>query len=114
LSLSLTRRPANALVLRLARRIAENLETLDANVFFDEQYEANYLGKMWSTEFLLIFGTASRLVVCLLDKHHKDNISPTFERECFKPRVAYGDVIPIYLDDTVFPGIPKDTIGINS
>lgn len=96
----------------LARHIAENLGTLDANVFFDEQYEANYLGRTWSKEFLRIFGSASRLVVCLLDSHHKNKIWPTFERECFDPRVADGDVIPIFLDDTVFPGIPKDTIGI--
>jgi hypothetical protein len=51
-------------------------------------------------------------VVCLLDKHHKDKIWPTFERECFQPRVADAEVIPIFLDDTAFPGIPKDTIGI--
>ena len=96
----------------LARHIAESLEILDANVFFDEQYEANYLGRTWSKEFLRIFGSASRLVVCLLDKHHKDKIWPTFERECFEPRVADAEVIPIFLDDTAFPGIPKDTIGI--
>lgn len=96
----------------LARHIAASLETLDANVFFDEQYEANYLGRTWSKEFLRIFGSDSRLVVCLLDKHHKDKIWPTFERECFEPRVADGEVIPIFLDDTAFPGIPKDTIGI--
>jgi hypothetical protein len=96
----------------MARHIAESLEILDANVFFDEQYEANYLGKAWSKEFLRIFGSASRLVVCLLDKNHKDKIWPTFERECFEPRVADAEVIPIFLDDTAFPGIPKDTIGI--
>lgn len=96
----------------LARHIAESLETLDANVFFDEHYEANYLGKRWSKEFLRIFGSDSMLVVCLLDKHHKDKIWPTFERECFEPRVANGEVIPIFLDDTVFHGIPKDTVGI--
>ena len=28
------------------------------------------------------------------------------------PRVADGEVIPIYLDDTLFPGIPRDTVGI--
>ena len=37
---------------------------------------------------------------------------PTFERECFAPRVADEAVIPIYLDDTVFPGIPQDIVGI--
>ena len=45
-------------------------------------------------------------------KHHRDKIWPTFERECFEPRVADAEVIPILLDDTAFPGIPKDTIGI--
>jgi hypothetical protein len=37
----------------------------------------------------------------------------TFERECFTPRIAEAAVIPIYLDGTVFPGIPRDIIGIN-
>lgn len=96
----------------LARHIADSLAILDANVFFDEQYEANYLGRTWSKEFLRIFGSTSRLVVCLLDKYHKDKIWPTFERECFEPRVADAEVIPIFLDDTAFPGIPKDTIGV--
>lgn len=96
----------------LARHIAESLETLDARVFFDEQYEANYLGKTWSNEFKRIFGSASRWVVCLLDIHHKEKIWPTFERECFTPRVPDGEVIPIFLDDTLFPGIPQDVVGI--
>lgn len=96
----------------LARHLAESLEILDSHVFFDEQYETNYLGKTWSKEFLRIFGSSSRLVVCLLDKHHKEKIWPTFERECFEPRVPSGEVIPVFLDDTVFPGIPKDTVGI--
>jgi hypothetical protein len=95
----------------LARHIAESLVTLDASVFFDEHYEVNYLGKTWSKEFLRIFRSTSRLVVCLLDKHHKEKIWPTFERECFEPRMADAEVIPIFLDDTVFPVIPKDTIG---
>jgi hypothetical protein len=95
-----------------ARFLSEQLETLDAHVFFDEQYEANYLGRTWSKEFQRIFGSASRLVVCVLDKHHRDKIWPTFERECFEPRVPSGEVIPILLDETVFPGIPKDVVGI--
>lgn len=96
----------------LARYIADSLETLDVHVFFDEQYESNYLGKTWRTQFKRIFGSASRLVVALLDNHHAEKIWPTFERECFTPRVANGEVIPIYLDDTSFVGIPKDTVGI--
>jgi hypothetical protein len=96
----------------LARCIAENLEILDARVFFDEQFEANFLGKAWSAEFRRIFASDSRLVVCLLDQHHLEKIWPTFERECFLPRVAEGEVIPVYLDDTLFVGIPSDTVGI--
>jgi hypothetical protein len=96
----------------LARRIASNLEILDARVFFDEYFENNYLGKTWSDQFKRIFGESSRLVVCLLDSHHKRKIWPTFERECFLPRVAEGDVIPILLDDTPFVGIPSDVVGI--
>ena len=96
----------------LARHIAENLEILDANVFFDQYYEANYLGKTWQKEFLRIFGSDSRLVVCLLDIHHMTKIWPTFERECFQSRVADAEVIPIFLDGTTFCGISKDTVGI--
>jgi len=96
----------------LARHLAEQLEVLDASVFYDENFESNFLGKTWSTEFKRIFGEASRVVVCLLDCNHLKKIWPTFERECFTPRVNDGDVIPIYLDDTKFVGIPQDTVGI--
>ena len=51
-------------------------------------------------------------MVCLLDKYHVEKIWPTFERECFSPRVSEAAVIPIYLDDTPVPGIPKDIVGI--
>ncbi len=55
----------------------------------------------------------SRFVICLLDKFHVEKIWPTFERECFTPRVAESAVIPIFLDDSVVLGIPKDIAGIN-
>lgn len=97
----------------LAKSIADLLEILDCTVFYDQYYEANYLGTAWSQQFKEIFGTKSRYVVCLLDKHHAEKIWPTFERECFTPRVADGDVIPVYLDDTPFVGIPKDIVGID-
>lgn len=96
----------------LAREIATQLSLLDAHVFFDEHFEANFLGGAWSAQFERIFARDSRLVVCLLDRFYRDKIWPTFERECFLPRVPEGEVIPIFLDDTVFPGLPKDLIGI--
>jgi hypothetical protein len=96
----------------LARHIAEQLGLLDAHVFFDEHFETNFLGKAWSDQFERIFGRDSRLVVCILDRNYKDKIWPTFERECFLPRVTEGEVIPVFLDDTPFPGIPNDIIGI--
>jgi len=96
----------------LARHLATQLELLDASVFFDENFESNFLGKAWTAEFRRIFSDDSRLVVCLLDQHHQNKIWPTFERECFTPRVADGDVIPIYLDNTKFVGIPQDIVGI--
>ncbi|MEK6758716.1 MAG: hypothetical protein AABY51_03000 [Deltaproteobacteria bacterium] len=96
----------------LARFIAEQLEILDAHVFYDEHFEANFLGKTWSEQFKKIFSTDSRLVICVLDKNHKEKIWPTFERECFQPRVAAEDVIPIFLDDTTFVGISSDLVGI--
>ncbi|HJT69641.1 MAG TPA: hypothetical protein VJ731_05550 [Terriglobales bacterium] len=79
----------------LARCIAENLEVLDARVFFDEYFEANFLGRAWSGEFKRIFSSDSRLVVCLLDKYHKEKLWPTFERECFQPRVVDGCSAPL-------------------
>lgn len=97
----------------LAREIYEQLSTLDAHVFYDEQFEANFLGGAWSTQFERIFSHDSRLVICLLDENYRTKIWPTFERECFLPRVPNGDVIPIYLDSSTFPGIPKDIIGIS-
>lgn len=96
----------------LARHLATQLEVLDASVFFDENFEVNFLGKAWHAEFKRIFADDSRLVVCLLDQHHLKKIWPTFERDCFIPRVGSNEVIPIYLDDTKFVGIPRDTVGI--
>ena len=96
----------------LARTIATQLETLDCAVFFDELYEANYLGQTWHKSFKDIFGERSRFVVCLLDKFHLEKIWPTFERETFLPRVADAAVMPIFLDDTPVPGMPRDIIGV--
>lgn len=97
----------------LARQISTQLEVLDCSVFFDELYENNYLGRAWNKTFQSIFRSRSRLIVCLLDKYHSEKIWPIFERECFEPRVVEEAVIPIYLDDTPFLGIPKDTVGIS-
>jgi hypothetical protein len=97
----------------LARAIANQLELCDCSVFFDEYFEANYLGKAWHKSFTEVFGVQSRFVICLLDKCHVEKIWPTFERECFTPRVAEAAVIPVFLDDTVVLGIPKDIAGIN-
>lgn len=94
-----------------ARFLRDSLEVLDANVFFDENFEANFLGTAWTAQFRRIFAEDSRLVVCVLDQHHLKKIWPTFERECFVPRVAESEVIPIYLDDTKFVGIPHDIVG---
>ena len=97
---------------QLAELIASQLQTFDCAVFYDEWFEANYLGKAWHKSFMRIFGEQSRFVVCILDKNHAEKIWPTFERECFTPRVAEAAVIPIYVDDTPIAGIPKDIIGI--
>ena len=96
----------------LAKNITDLLSVLDCTVFYDEYFEANYLGSAWSKQFNEIFSEKSRLVVCLLDSNHNEKIWPTFERECFQPRIADSTVIPIYLDDTKFVGIPTDIVGI--
>ncbi len=96
----------------LAQVIAEQLETLDCSVFFDEFFEVNYLGKTWRSKFKEVFAEQCRFIVCLLDKYHLEKIWPTFERELFTPRVPEEAVIPIFLDSTVFPGIPHDIVGI--
>ncbi|RYE12219.1 MAG: TIR domain-containing protein, partial [Rickettsiales bacterium] len=67
----------------LAQEIATTLKLFDYEVFYDEHYEANYLGSSWSKEFQRIFSTDSKYVICLLDINHKNKIWPTFERECF-------------------------------
>lgn len=97
----------------LAQFIAEQLSILDVNVFYDKHFEANFLGRTWEVQFRRIFGEDSRLVVCLLDKNHLEKIWPTFERECFQPRIEDSAIIPIRLDDTSFSGMPKDLIGIH-
>lgn len=96
----------------LARTIVKQLELLDCSVFYDEFFEANYLGKAWHSKFKDVFAEQCRFVLCLLDKHHLDKIWPTFERESFSPRVSEEAVVPIFLDDTLFPGIPRDIVGI--
>lgn len=96
----------------LAKHIANQLEALDVPVFFDEMFEANFLGKAWTQVFKEIFAEKSRYVLCLLDSYHAEKIWPTFEREHFAPRVAEESVIPVYLDDTKFVGIPSDIIGV--
>jgi hypothetical protein len=97
---------------KLAKNIVDLLVVLDCTVFYDEYFEANYLGRAWSKQFNEIFSEKSRLVICLLDKFHAEKIWPTFERECFKSRISDASVIPIFLDDTKFVGIPDDIIGI--
>lgn len=97
---------------QLAQLIATQLQEFDCAVFYDEWFEANFLGKTWHKSFAQIFGDQSRFVVCLLDKYHVEKIWPTFERDCFTPRVAEAAVIPIYLDDTPVVGIPRDIVGI--
>ena len=97
----------------LAEFIANQLSELDISVFYDRNYEDNYLGGPWSKYFNEIFVEKSRLVAVLLDKHHLDKVWPTFERDCFSPRVKSQEVIPIHLDETVFPGIPNDLVSIH-
>ena len=97
----------------LAKLITNLLTVLDCTVFYDEYFEANYLGQAWGKQFNEIFSSKSRLVICLLDKFHSEKIWPTFERECFKARIQDASVIPIYLDDTRFVGIPDDIVGIH-
>jgi hypothetical protein len=96
----------------LAKYIAEQLEFLDVHVFFDELYEDNYLGQAWGEQFKRIFSEDSEVVICLLDNYHLSKIWPTFERDCFVPRVRDAEVVPIMLDDALFPGIPADLVSI--
>ena len=95
----------------VARVIATQLEMLDCTVFFDGNL-SNFLGKTWAKEFADIFSVKARFVVPILDRFHLEKIWPTFEREHFAPRVADEAVIPIFLDETRFPGIPSDLVGI--
>lgn len=96
----------------LAKFIVEQLAELDISVFYDRHYEDNYLGGPWSKYFEDVFVHRSRLVTALLDEYHKNKIWPTFERECFSIRVPQGEVIPVFLDDSIFPGIPSDLVSI--
>lgn len=97
----------------LAKSIVDLLEVLDCTIFYDQYYESNYLGTAWSQQFKDIFGSKARYVICLLDANHAEKIWPTFEREIFSPRVEDAAVIPVYLDNTSFVGIPKDIVGID-
>jgi hypothetical protein len=96
----------------IARWIAENFEVLDVRVFFDEHYEVNMLGRALSDVFENVFKNDSRLVICLLDENYRKKIWPTFERQCFAHRVGEGEVIPVFLDQTLFVEISNDIFGI--
>lgn len=96
----------------LANFIVEQLKELDISIFYDKHYEDNYLGGPWAKYFEEVFVQRSRLVVALLDKYHKEKLWPTFERDCFCKRVPQGEVIPVFLDDSTFPGIPLDIVSI--
>lgn len=52
----------------LVRHVANQLTALDVPVFYDENFEANFLGQAWAKIFKQIFGEKSRYVVCFLDK----------------------------------------------
>lgn len=95
----------------LARYISQKLKEMDVEVYFDEDYEVSYLGKQLSDEFPKVFSSGSRYVLCLLDRHHQQKIWPTFERDVFLPRVKDNQVLPVYLDSTIFVGIPNDLRG---
>lgn len=97
----------------LAKRFADKIEIFDVSVFYDELYESNLLGKALTKQFTRIFNDQSRFVLCLLDSNHKEKIWPTFERETFRPRLSEEAIIPVYLDDTVFLGIPADIYGFD-
>jgi hypothetical protein len=98
---------------QFAEFIDKQLRDLDISVFYDRNYEDNYLGSPWSNQFLDVFVEKSRLVVAILDHHHKAKVWPTFERDCFTKRVAEKEVIPVFLDETIFPGIPNDLVSIH-
>ena len=97
----------------LARKFSDKLELFDVSVFYDELYESNLLGRALSKQFTRIFNEDSRFVLCLLDAHHHDKIWPTFERETFRVRVQDEAIIPAYLDNTRFLGIPEDLYGFD-
>jgi hypothetical protein len=97
----------------LAKKFADKIEIFDVSVFYDELYESNLLGKALTKQFTRIFNDQSRFILCLLDSYHKDKIWPTFERETFKLRLSEEAIIPVYLDDSVFLGIPEDIYGFD-
>lgn len=97
----------------LAKRFADKIEIFDVSVFYDELYESNLLGRALTKQFTKIFNDQSRFVLCLLDNNHREKIWPTFERETFRPRLSEEAIIPVYLDDTVFLGIPEDIYGFD-
>lgn len=96
----------------IAQHIAESLEKYDIAVYFDENHETELLGKSLGEEFEEVFSRESRFVVALLDKNHLEKDWPTFERDVFIKRVRKMEIIPIYLDETVFPCLPSDVYGI--
>lgn len=97
----------------IAKQLTESLKALDCNVFYDELYEQNYLGNTLHNWFNEIFTCKSQFIICVIDKNYAEKIWTTFEKECYLPRVKDKVVVPIFVDNTQIPGIPKDLIGFN-
>jgi hypothetical protein len=96
----------------LAEMVADRLKFLDFSVFYDRNFEANFLGEVWSDQFERIFGHDSEYVICILDANYREKIWPTFERESFIGRVGQKKVIPVFTDETKIVGIPTDIVGL--
>jgi len=97
----------------IANSIYEALTSRKVRVFFDTVEKAELWGKNLPEAFRNRYGALSRFVVPLVSRDYLRKDWPNYELSVAKEEAGRRDmefVLPVQLDDTVHPGLPR-TIG---
>ncbi len=94
------------------RKVRDSLIKKDINVFFDEDFEWDLIGKNLSDRFKEIYGKNTKYVVAFISKHYKIKEWTDFEFQIAKEEAESRKeefILPIRLDDTIILDIKRDT-----
>ncbi|MEU7479828.1 PQQ-binding-like beta-propeller repeat protein [Lentzea sp. NPDC042327] len=99
-----------------ARGLAEALKADGHRVFFDEYHQAELWGTNLFEKLLDVYGKRSRYVVVVVSRHYLDSVWTRWELRSALETVLQGRddaVLPLRLDDTELPGLPRSTAWID-